>query len=128
MRVSVFHAVDGVGGGGCAPLPEQYYDLKECVAGFQDTIERALRFLVAREHLVEQTKYALLTREHQLIFGLPGTAKSLLTEAVVAAFSDDRPVYFNQLTSETTEGQLLDPVGEALLEKWAAVVGSRGIQ
>lgn len=88
-------------------LPGLQINPVELVAELEQTIERGLRFLVARERIVQQSIYALLTREHQLIVGASGTAKTLLAEGVMALFRDDQGVYFNQLTSETTEGQLL---------------------
>lgn len=74
-------------------------------------IERAFTFLrehfIGRDAALEQILFALLTREHALIIGDRGLAKSRLARSVFCQFTDDRPPFSLQLTRSTSVGQLV---------------------
>jgi MoxR-like ATPase len=66
-----------------------------------------------RHHIIEQTELALLSREHQLIFGPPGTGKSELASTVTRHIVDGagRPsLYSRQIVETTVQQDLIGPV------------------
>lgn len=74
-------------------------------------LERAFAHLrnhfIGRDAVLEQILYALLTREHALIIGDRGLAKSRLARSIFAQFDDPRPAFSLQLTRSTSVGQLV---------------------
>lgn len=62
---------------------------------------------IGRDAVLEQILYALLTREHALIIGDRGLAKSRLARSVFAQFEDAQPPFSLQLTRSTSVGQLV---------------------
>jgi MoxR-like ATPase len=74
-------------------------------------IEHAFAYLrshfIGRDAVLEQILYALLTREHALIIGDRGLAKSRLARSVFAQFEGPRPTFSLQLTRSTSVGQLV---------------------
>lgn len=70
---------------------------------------------VGRDNVLEQIFYALLTREHALIIGDRGLAKSRLARSVFSHITDTCPPFSLQLTRSTSVGQL---VGGLDLEKF----------
>lgn len=72
--------------------------------------------LVDRDREVKQLTYALLTREHMLLMGLPGTAKSQLAMNVFGSI-DKAKVFEIHLTKQTTEEYVFGPLDIAELKK-----------
>ena len=62
------------------------YTPQEAVKSLGSALDRVNRQVVGREELLTQTLYALLTREHQLIFSRTGVAKSLYAKAIFGQF------------------------------------------
>lgn len=73
-------------------------------------LKRAMREVrhdfVGFDEIVIQTMYALLTREHQLLYSRAGTAKSLYAKSVFKHFNDSK-IFKIQLTKGTTEEALV---------------------
>ena len=67
-----------------------------------------------RDEVLEQVALALLCREHALLTGPPGTAKSQLASAVfgriVCADSGSPSVYARQITEATVQTDLIGPI------------------
>ena len=66
-----------------------------------------------RHHILEQTELALLSREHQLIFGPPGTGKSELASVVSRNIVDPHgkpSLYARQIVETTVQQDLIGPV------------------
>lgn len=86
-------------------------EIKDSMDPFEeiDILKHAMRRVservVGREQLVIQTLFALLTREHQLIFSRTGTAKSLYGRTIFSQF--DGELFSCQLTQGTTEETLV---------------------
>ena len=72
--------------------------------------------LLERETAVEAAILALLTREHLLLLGPPGTAKSLLVRSICERV--DSTIYFERLlTRFSTPEELFGPLSLAALEQ-----------
>lgn len=78
------------------------YDIGLLSAGIKDCFRAISRKVIGRETLLAQTLYALLTREHQLIYSRAGLAKSLYASTVFGTFSGAKN-FSIQLTKGTTE-------------------------
>jgi MoxR-like ATPase len=67
-----------------------------------------------RETLFTQVELALLSREHVLVVGPPGTAKSAIASAVLGRITDERTglpsLFSKQLAESTVQTDLLGPV------------------
>jgi len=67
-----------------------------------------------REALFTQIELALLCREHVLVVGPPGTAKSAIASAVLSRILDDKTeqpsLFAKQLTESTVQTDLIGPV------------------
>jgi MoxR-like ATPase len=83
------------------------YDVGESVARLESVFANLRGHFIHRDHVLEQLCYALLTREHALIIGDRGLAKSRLARSVFAHFEDDRLPFSLQLTRSTSVGQLV---------------------
>jgi len=70
-----------------------------------DLIEFVSSQIVGREKIIRQSFYALLTGEHQLLFGRTGMAKSLLARQVFNCF-DQATFFEKQLTKDSMPDNL----------------------
>jgi MoxR-like ATPase len=79
--------------------------------GFFHELERTF---VEREDLLAQVALALLAREHVLMTGPPGTAKSGIAAAVLGRIVDERTgqpsVFARQFTESTVQTDLVGPI------------------
>lgn len=76
-------------------------DIHGSIEALKAAMHRVADRVVGREQLVEQTALAILSREHQLIFSRPGTAKTLYAQSVFGEF--DAETFAIQFTKGTTE-------------------------
>lgn len=72
-------------------------------------LQNVKQVVVARDELIKQTAYALLSREHQLIYSRAGTAKSLYARSVFDQI-DAAEVFSIQLTKRTPEESVVGGV------------------
>ncbi len=72
------------------------------------------RLYMEREDVLAQVALALLSREHVLMTGPPGTAKSQIASAVLGRIVDERSgrpsVYARQFTENTVQTDLVGPI------------------
>ncbi len=87
----------------------------DAMARLEAAFSHLRQHFVGRDNVLEQIFYALLTREHALIIGDRGLAKSRLARSVFAHIQDDLSPFSLQLTRSTSVGQL---VGGLDLEKF----------
>ena len=88
-------------------------DLSPDARVFQAYLDAQRAAFLEREAVLEQLALALLAREHVLLTGPPGTAKSALAHAVLGGIveEDGRPSLFTrQLTEGAVQTDLLGPV------------------
>jgi len=88
-------------------------DLAPDARAFQAFLDAQRAAFLEREQVLEQLALALLAREHVLLTGPPGTAKSALAHAVLGGIveEDGRPSLFTrQLTEGAVQTDLLGPV------------------
>lgn len=88
-------------------------DLAPDSRAFQAYLDAQRAAFLEREAVLEQLALALLAREHVLLTGPPGTAKSALAHAVLGGIveEDGRPSLFTrQLTEGAVQTDLLGPV------------------
>jgi MoxR-like ATPase len=88
-------------------------DLAPDARAFQSFLEALQAAFLERDAVLEQLALALLAREHVLLTGPPGTAKSALAHAVLGAIveEDGKPSLFTrQLTEGAVQTDLLGPV------------------
>ncbi|MDO8622113.1 MAG: AAA family ATPase [bacterium] len=103
-------------------LPEELlreregYDPAALVGELKGAMRRVSRQVIGRETLLVQTLYALLTREHQLIYSRAGTAKSLYATSIFGQFGGAR-TFTVQMTKGTTEEGLVGAVNIDELKK-----------
>jgi len=88
----------------------------EIVENMLKAFRRVSRQVVGREDLLHQTLYALLTREHQLIYSRAGMAKSLYACAVFGQFREAY-TFSMQLTKGTPEEGLVGAIDIDELKK-----------
>ncbi len=81
---------------------------------FAEFFSELQRTFVERDDVLRQVALALLAREHVLLTGPPGTAKSSLASAVLARIVDDRSlapsVFARQFTESTVQTDLVGPI------------------
>lgn len=81
---------------------------------FRGFFEELSRTFVEREDLLTQIALALLSREHVLMTGPPGTAKSGIAAAVLGRIVDERTgkpsVFARQFTESTVQTDLVGPI------------------
>jgi MoxR-like ATPase len=87
----------------------------EAAAGrFRGFFQELSRTFVEREDLLAQIALALLSREHVLMTGPPGTAKSGIAAAVLGRIVDERTgkpsVFARQFTESTVQTDLVGPI------------------
>lgn len=103
-------------------LPEEllrereHYDPAALVGELRTAFRRVSQQVIGREELLAQTLYALLTREHQLIYSRAGMAKSLYASAIFGQFEGAR-TFTMQMTKGTTEEGLVGAVNIEELKK-----------
>jgi MoxR-like ATPase len=88
-------------------------DLAPDARAFQAFLEALRTAFLERDAVLEQLALALLAREHVLLTGPPGTAKSALAHAVLGGIveEDGKPSLFTrQLTEGAVQTDLLGPV------------------
>ncbi|MCC7229430.1 MAG: AAA family ATPase [Fimbriimonadaceae bacterium] len=85
----------------------QTIDPQEALASIEAAFEHLRAHFFGRDAVLEQILYALLTKEHALIIGDRGLAKSRLARSVFAQFEATRPPFSLQLTRSTSVGQLV---------------------
>ncbi len=88
--------------------------LSTALARFRHFFDELRALYLERDDLLAQAAMALLTREHFLITGPPGTAKSSLTPAIVGRIVDERTgepsVFSRQVTESTVHTDLVGPI------------------
>ena len=57
-------------------------ELKEAVATYRAYFDTVSKLFVEREKVVELMRYAMAVRQHSIIFGVPGTAKTAVCDAI----------------------------------------------
>ena len=81
---------------------------------FRTFFEELSRTFVEREDVLQQVALALLGREHVLMTGPPGTAKSQVASSVLARIVDESTgapsLYTRQLTESTVQTDLIGPI------------------
>lgn len=82
-------------------------DPQEALARIEDAFAHLRDHFIGRDAVLEQILFALLTREHTLIIGDRGLAKSRLAKSVFAQFEGPLPTFSLQLTRSTSVGQLV---------------------
>jgi MoxR-like ATPase len=82
-------------------------DPQEALARIESAFAHLRAHFIGRDAVLEQILYALLTREHALIIGDRGLAKSRLARSVFAQFEDTKQTFSLQLTRSTSVGQLV---------------------
>ncbi len=89
-------------------------DLAAASARFRSFFEELNRTFVEREDLLAQIAMALLGREHVLMTGPPGTAKSGIAAAVLGRIVDERTgqpsLFARQFTESTVQTDLVGPI------------------
>lgn len=93
--------------------------LAEKVRGFQKFVRSVDQSVLERSYVVELHAVALLAKEHLLMFGTPGNAKSMTADLVLSGIVDDteKPSYFRiQMTPETTMSETHGPMDYKKLE------------
>ncbi|MGC4118292.1 MAG: AAA family ATPase [Myxococcales bacterium] len=101
-----------------SPAPENFVTSARAFRAFFEEI--GSHFL-ERERLLEQLQLALLSREHLLTFGPPGTAKSQLAlsvmKRIVDAQSGAPSVFSKQIAETTVQSDLVGPVDFKVLTR-----------
>jgi len=103
----------------------EQYDPQALVQELKESMRGVSKQVIGREELLTQTLYALLTREHQLIYSRAGLAKSLYATAVFGQFEGSR-AFSVQMTKGTTEEGLVGAVNLQELKKGSIVHETKG--
>jgi MoxR-like ATPase len=88
-------------------------DLAPDARAFQTFLDAQRAVFLEREAVLEQLALALLAREHVLLTGPPGTAKSALAHAVLGGIVEEdgkASLFTRQLTEGAVQTDLLGPV------------------
>src|SRR5215813_7685792 len=105
--------VPGAGSGKVKGTLSSMSDLATDARAFQAFLDAQRAAFLEREAVLEQLALALLAREHVLLTGPPGTAKSALAHSALGGIveEDGRPSLFTrQLTEGAVQTDLLGPV------------------
>lgn len=86
----------------------QPYEVGEVLQTIGHGFERVKRRVVGREDVLTQTLFALLTREHQLLYSKPGIAKTQYAQTLFDLF--DAPTFEIHATKGTTEEAFVGPI------------------
>ena len=93
------------------PVPDRFAESAEAFRRFFIELKEAF---LERDALFTQIELALLCREHVLIIGPPGTAKSAVASAVLGRITDEttnKPSLFSkQLAENTVQTDLIGPI------------------
>lgn len=88
--------------------------LRTALARFRLFFDELRELYLERDDVLAQAAMALLSREHLLITGPPGTAKSGLATAIVGRIVDERSgapsVFSRQVTESTVQTDLVGPI------------------
>ncbi|MBI5548782.1 MAG: MoxR family ATPase [Deltaproteobacteria bacterium] len=94
--------------------PEFTARFRRSAAAFRRFFEELAAHYLEREHVLAQIQLALLSREHVLVFGPPGTAKSELALNVVRRIVDDASgeasLFSKQIAETTVQTDIIGPV------------------
>lgn len=97
-----------------ASLVHSSPEVEAAATRFRGFFQELSRTFVEREDLLAQIALALLSREHVLMTGPPGTAKSGIAAAVVGRIVDERTskpsVFARQFTESTVQTDLVGPI------------------
>src|SRR3954462_13211105 len=89
-------------------------ELRAASERFRGFFNELGRTFVERDDLLTQVALALLSREHVLMTGPPGTAKSGIAAAVLGQIVDERTgkpgVFARQLTASAVQTDLVGPI------------------
>src|SRR5690606_23449094 len=106
--------------------PEAENDgLEEAAAAFRRFFTEVRSRFPEREAVVERLELALLSREHVLLTGPPGSGKSALVAAVLQAIRDTTgapSLFARQLTETTVQSDLVGPVDFRILTETGRTV------
>src|SRR5687767_9853653 len=93
------------------PPPHLYPQAAQAFRHFFQELREAY---LERETLFTQIELALLSREHVLVVGPPGTAKSAIASAVLGRIVDERSgqasLFAKQIAESTVQTDLIGPV------------------
>ncbi|HEX4621399.1 MAG TPA: AAA family ATPase, partial [Myxococcaceae bacterium] len=96
------------------PSPEPAAQEAEAARAFRDFFDELREVFLEREWVLAQVELALLCREHVLITGPPGTAKSAIASSVLSRIVDERTgapsLFSKQLSESTVQTDLIGPV------------------
>lgn len=88
--------------------------LRTALHRFRLFFEELRGLFLERDDVLEQAALALLAREHHLITGPPGTAKSAIASAIVGRIVDERTgtasLFARQITESTVQTDLVGPI------------------
>lgn len=97
-----------------ASLATSSPEVEAAATRFRGFFQELSRTFVEREDLLAQVALGLLSREHVLMTGPPGTAKSGIASAVVGRIVDERTskpsVFARQFTESTVQTDLVGPI------------------
>jgi MoxR-like ATPase len=89
-------------------------DFERAAAAFHAFFDELRGHYLERDRLFQQIELALLCREHVLVVGPPGTAKSELASSVLRRIVDERTqepsVFAKQIAETTVQTDLIGPV------------------
>ena len=89
-------------------------EIEAAATRFRGFFQELSRTFVEREDLLAQIALGLLSREHVLMTGPPGTAKSGIASSVVGRIVDERTskpsVFARQFTESTVQTDLVGPI------------------
>ena len=95
-------------------IPATNAELRAASERFRGFFEELGRTFIEREDLLAQIALALLAREHVLMTGPPGTAKSGIAAAVLGRIVDERTgqpsLFARQFTESTVQTDLVGPI------------------
>ena len=100
----------------CEPVKSDQNSTRQRIAEirFREFFEELNEVFVERDDVLKQTALGLLSREHVLMTGPPGTGKSKLSSAVLGRIVDEttgEPSLFSrQFTESTVQTDLVGPV------------------
>lgn len=95
--------------------------LELAAAAFRGFFDELRGYFLEREALFTQIELSLLCREHVLVVGPPGTAKSAIAAAVLGRIVDEHTqepsLFSKQLSESTVQSDLIGPVDFRVLQE-----------